>query len=673
MTNMPAPSAATTTGGPWRPADQRPTARQFVRRSIVIVLTNAAMLILLSWIVAGFSIDRPIDGLAAGVVVGVLNALVWPALASLLLPLSVLTLGLGTILMNAFVVGLVLDAVPGVSVSGFGASLLITVGLTVVSAFVAWVLAVDDDAWFDERSARRARRAAAHATVDDVPGVVFVQIDGLAEIVLRRALASGDVPTLRRWLNDGSHVLSSWETDWSSQTGVSQCGILHGATGEMPAFRWLDKSTGQVVVSNRPASASQIERDHSDGQGLLAHDGSSYGNLFSGDAQRAVLTMSVAGKVKEGRIGAGYVGYFTRPEQALRSLNGAIADIVRERRAALDQRRRAVQPRVERGFVYALLRAFTTVISRDVCVSGVLHDMAEGRSAIYVDLLGYDEVSHHSGPERSDTLAVLRDIDRQIARIERSARWAPRPYRFVILSDHGQTQGATFTERAGESLADLVARLTGSESTRDSDSDAGNTESSAWFRGARNSEADTVESGSGATVLASGNLGLVYLPGEPRRLTLEEIEARHPRLVAELVSHPAIGFVLVRSASHGSLVLGANGSIRLDDLTVTGEDPLAAFGATAIDKIRRVDAYSNVADLMVNSMYDPLLDEVAAFESQVGSHGGLGGPQTHPFVIHPSDLAVPDGPIEGSAALHRVLKGWLADLGQPVQRRPEPA
>jgi uncharacterized membrane protein YvlD (DUF360 family) len=658
---------------PLRPEHLRPTPRQIVTRSITITLANAAALGVLDIVLRQFSLDSWGHAALAGFVVGILNAVVWPVVATFILPLSVLTLGLGSVAVNALLIGVVLERLPGVTLGGFWSAVSITVGLTIVSAVVAWALAVDDDAWFDERTARRTRRIWRGAATSDVPGVVFVQIDGLAEPVLRRALASGDAPTLRRWITDGSHTLTRWETDWSSQTGVSQCGILHGSAHDMPAFRWLDKSTGDVVVSNRRASAQAIERAHSDGKGLLAHNGSSYSNLFSGDAERAVLTMSVAGTVKEGRIGSGYSGYFTRPEQALRTINGAIADIVRERRAAREQRRRDVEPRVHRGWVYSLLRAFTTVVSRDVCVAGVLNDMAEGRSAIYVDLLGYDEVSHHSGPERADTLGVLRDIDRQIARIERAVRWAPRPYRIVVLSDHGQTQGATFTDRAGESLADMVARLTGATSTRDRDSDDGNTESAAWFRGARDSTTDTVEGGSGATVLASGNLGLVYLPGEPRRLFLEEIEETWPGLIDALVTHPAIGFVLVRSRERGSLVLGAQGSVTVADGVVTGEDPLAVFGPTALDKIRRVDAYSTVADLMVNSMYDPILDEVAAFESQVGSHGGLGGPQTHPFVLHPADLAAPDAPIEGSAALHRVLKGWLADLGQPVERVADPA
>ena len=118
----------------------------------------------------------------------------------------------------------------------------------------------------------------------------------------------------------------------------------------MPAFRWVDKATGEVVVSNHPKSAAAIERAHSDGNGLLAHHGSSYGNLFSGDAERAVLTMSGIARRKEGRLGAGYFGYFTHPQQTTRTLVGVVTEVIRERRAAAEQRRRGVEPRVHRDW-----------------------------------------------------------------------------------------------------------------------------------------------------------------------------------------------------------------------------------------------------------------------------------------------------------------------------------
>jgi uncharacterized membrane protein YvlD (DUF360 family) len=633
------------------------------RRIVVVATTNGLSLWLLAAWLGGFDIDTLAHALLAGTVVGVVNALVWPAIAMIVVPLSVLTLGAGSVVLNAALTGLVLENLPGVTLEGLWTAVWVTLGLTVVTTLVSAVLVIDDDAWFDERMARRARRSRRAVKPTDVPGFVFVQVDGLSETTMRFALTSGDLPTLRRWVQQGSHEIHSWETEWSSQTGVSQCGLLHGSVADMPAFRWVERETGRVVVSNIPASARKIELAHSDGNGLLAHDGSSYGNLFSGDARRGALTMSGAGKVKEGRIGSGYTRYFARPDQAARTLVSAVLEIVRERRAAGDQRRRGVAPRVDRNLSYAFLRAFTTVVSRDVCVSGVLHDIADGRSAVYVDLIGYDEVSHHSGPSRVDTMAVLRDIDRQIARFERAVSLAPRPYRIVVLSDHGQTQGGTFEDRYGETLPALVDRLTGEATQVDRDSDAGRTESSAWLRSARGHDGGVrhePERSDRPVVLASGNLGLVYLPNSLERLGLEEIERRHPALIAGLRDHPGIGFTLVARDGCGSVVLGHKGSVNLVDGSIEGDDPLVPFGDGALEKIRRVDAYTNVADLMVNSFYDPELDEVAAFEHQVGSHGGLGGPQGHPFLLVPADLPVPPGPIDGPVAVHRMFKTWMA-------------
>ena len=384
-----------------RPA-ARPSWSRVVARSAVVTVVTAVALWILAALLPGLWIDRPRDALLAGLVVGLVGSIVWPALAFIIVPISVLTLGLGAIVLEALVVALVLDSLPGIHLDGFWTAILVALGLAAVTTLVSTLLAVDDDSWFDQTTARRARRRAGTANVTDVPGVVFIQLDGVAHPVLERALRSGDAPTLHRWIRDGSHNLTAWQTGWSSQTGVSQCGILHGSTVDMPAFRWVDKSTGDVVVSNHRKWAAAIEHAHSDGEGLLAHNGSSYGNLFSGDAERAVLTMSGAGRRKEGRVGAGYFGYFSRPQQAARTMLALFAEVGRERRAAGLQRRRNVEPRVHRSWTYALLRAFTTVVSRDVSVQGVINDMCEGRAAIYVDLLGYDEVSHHSGPERAE-------------------------------------------------------------------------------------------------------------------------------------------------------------------------------------------------------------------------------------------------------------------------------
>ena len=107
-----------------RPADLRPSWRQVVWRSLLVTVITALALWILAAILEGFTIDRPVDALLAGFVVGVVNAVVWPALAFLIVPLSVLTLGLGAIVLNAVFVGWVLELLPGVDVDGFWTSLL---------------------------------------------------------------------------------------------------------------------------------------------------------------------------------------------------------------------------------------------------------------------------------------------------------------------------------------------------------------------------------------------------------------------------------------------------------------------------------------------------------------------------------------------------------------------
>jgi hypothetical protein len=171
-------------------------------------------------------------------------------------------------------------------------------------------------------------------------------------------------------------------------------------------------------------------------------------------------------------------------------------------------------------------------------------------------------------------------------------------------------------------------------------------------------------------VMASGCLGLIYFPRRPGRLTLEEIEQAYPELIPALRTHPGIGFLLIHSNRRGAVVLGGRGANYLDEGTVEGEDPLAPFGETATRHVRRTDGFSHTADIMVNSAYDAQSEEVYAFEELVGSHGGMGGPQSLPFILVPRDWAVPDQPIIGAESVHKWMRRWLADLGHPQPANP---
>jgi hypothetical protein len=120
--------------------------------------------------------------------------------------------------------------------------------------------------------------------------------------------------------------------------------------------------------------------------------------------------------------------------------------------------------------------------------------------------------------------------------------------------------------------------------------------------------------------------------------------------------------LLVRSSERGALVLGGHGERRLDDGSFQGVDPLAAFSPTAASHLLRTDGFEHVADLMVGSFYDPELDEGCAFEELISFHGGLGGLQTRPFILHPGTLEIPSEPLLGAAAVHGLLAGWRREL-----------
>jgi len=163
-------------------------------------------------------------------------------------------------------------------------------------------------------------------------------------------------------------------------------------------------------------------------------------------------------------------------------------------------------------------------------------------------------------------------------------------------------------------------------------------------------------------VLGSGNLGLIYLMEERHRLTLEEIEDRHPRLVPNLRAHRHVGFVLANSSDHGPVALGGRGVHYLRENRVEGDDPLRAFSETAAQHLVRSNGFEHAADLVVNSFYDEQVDEGCAFEELISFHGGMGGSQTRPFLMAPVDLPLPREPLVGAASVHDVLADWRARL-----------
>jgi hypothetical protein len=621
------------------------------------------------WLMPGVTSNDVVDTLGLVLVVAGVGAVLRP-----LLLVGIVALGgwgamlLGVVAQVAVIV-VALEIDPANRISGLPSLVITAILAIVVASIVDWMLDSGSDDTFvreSKRLMRGVRRRQARLAGGPFftlrrlppgtePGLLMIQLDGLSEPVLRWAVRAGNLPTLGHWLRSGSHTMRGWHTGLPSTTPASQAGILHGATRQIPAFRWYEKDTGQLMVTNRPRDAAVLEPRLSDGRGLLRDGGVSIGNAFSGDAAVCLLTVSHA--ALPGRSARGWAAFMASPYGFTRALVLGVGEVFTELHQARLQRRRNLQPRVSRSGAFLALRP-ASMLLRDVNVSLIAEQMARGAPAVYCDLVDYDEVAHHAGPARPESMRQLESLDRMLGVLERLAPEAARRYHLVVLSDHGQSQGSTFKQRYGETLDEVVERFAAPDTA---DAPATPAEEEAT----REPEFPSPPVAP-LLVVSSGNLALIYLTRFKERLDRAAIDRAYPRLINGLVAHPGIGLVVVRDTD-GPVALGTSGSIRLSDGAVEGVDPLLPYGRRARHDLLRHQESVHLGDLVLISSVDAVTEEVAAFEELVGSHGGLGGWQTDAMLVHPARWPITQPELDGPDAIHRQLVEWLAMLGLRTQ------
>jgi uncharacterized membrane protein YvlD (DUF360 family) len=678
----------------------RPSGGSRARRLLVMLVMSVVSLGGAVWITPGVDLapGAPVIGslLLAAIVLGVLNVLVRPVFLALFAGVSVIAVAIATLVFQV-VTFLVLPVfVRDLEVSGIIPALVASFVYAIVNTLLSTIFSITSDDSYFAVLMQQVVTGREGVTPTDQPGLVVVQIDGLAQPILARQVRAGRVPHLARWVRSGRYHLDGWEALLPPTTPASQAGILHGNNNGIPAFRWYEKEAGRLMVANHPADATVIAGRISNGEGLLSNNGASVGNLFSGDAARSYITMAT---IKDKSQGLGqsrtFLSFFASPYNYLGTAVRFGAEIVKEYVQARRQRRGGIEPLMHRGMPYPVARAATNVALRDLSTALVIEEMYRGTPVIYVDFTDYDEIAHHSGPERGETFDALDGIDRAIATLEKASGMAPRPYRFVVVSDHGQTLGATFLQRYGVTLGDVIRELMGGEAQVEQATarveEWGNTNaflseltrvkgiSGGLARTALRSQTSdgVVELGPAGEVaageasrtaeapeerpdliaIASGNLGLVYFPRLPGRVTLEQLAAAYPGLLDALAAHPGIGAILVASEEHGSLVVGHAGINFLAEGRVEGVDPVVQYGGRSREAILRLDGMDHVPDLSIISLYDPVFEEAAAFEELIGSHGGLGGPQTQGLLLHPAEWEL-DEEVVGAEAVYRQLRRW---------------
>jgi len=106
-------------------------------------LVNSLALFAADYLVSGITIYDFWSGLAAAALLGIVNAIIRPLIILLTLPINIMTLGLFTLVINAFMLRLVAWLVGGITITGFWAAFW---GALIIS-LVSWFLSL----FFDSR------------------------------------------------------------------------------------------------------------------------------------------------------------------------------------------------------------------------------------------------------------------------------------------------------------------------------------------------------------------------------------------------------------------------------------------------------------------------------------------------------------------------------------------
>ena len=638
-----------------------------LKRSILIFIGNVLGIYVISFFGLGVTVGEFDDIALLVIFISIVNAVLWPLLTKIFMPFLVLTFGVGSLILNGLLLGLFAPLFD-IEIKGM-AIILAPLAMAIVTTIMSSVLTIEEDSSY-YRSVYRDAKRKRKGEVKNYPGLIIVEIDGLSYDVLKEAIDKGLMPKIKSMIDDGTHTLRKWETDLSSQTGASQAGILHGNNADITAFRWIEKqNNNQMMQCSGVSKVKTLEERISDGNGLLVDNGASRSNLFSGDTDNVIFTFSKILNLRK-LYNRAWFSVFSNPSNFARIVLLFIAEMILEIISQIKHRVLNIRPRIKRGIAYIIVRAVTNVFLREINTSTLVGDMLVGDIDVaYSTYLGYDEIAHHSGVRDEDSWFALKGMDKQIRRLVTATKYTPRDYQFVIQSDHGQTNGATFKQRYGESFEDFVKTLLPKDMKMFAKMSSNEDHYAESFIPLTKNNDDLIDEkemkdmgDSEVIVLASGNLAMIYLTQWNYRLTYEEINEFLPNLIPGIINNKYIGFIVVNSSEHGDLAIGKNGTYYLDTDRIEGENPLEGFGKNIAGHIKRNVSFKYTPDILVNSFYDAEKDEVCAFEELVGSHGGAGGSQSEPFILYPSDWDIGMDEIIGAENIYKILKTSLKNL-----------
>lgn len=474
---------------------------------------------------------------------------------------------------------------------------------------------------------------------DATPGLVMIQIDGLSHTELQRALREGEMPFVSKLIKREDYVVRKMYSGLPSNTPSMQGELFYGVPCAVPAFGFLHKDCTRICRMLQSDTAKEIEAGLAEKGEPLLKDGSAYSDIYTGGAREPRWCAASMGWGTSTKSPGPFMiallalinfwGFIRAAAVVLLEIVIATVDAIR---GVFDGNR----PKHEFKFIFP--RVGVCVLLREWITHAARMDITRGMPIIHCNFVGYDEQSHHRGPDSAFAHWVLGGIDDSIKRIWRAAKNSDRrPYEVWIYSDHGQVHSLPYLDATGKKLPERVTELW-EEDNGAAEPASAPTQSAPvprwkrWFawNGAHGTTKPSEDSPVRYPITSDyGPLALVYLGPDAS----DESRAR----LGERLAREG-GVPIVVDAKSGSPLRGwtAEGPFALpeDSASLLGNHP---FREALVPDLERVCKHARAGELVLlgwkSGMERPL-----SFAYEYGAHGGISPDECTAFVAMPADL-----------------------------------
>ena len=500
-----------------------------------------------------------------------------------------------------------------------------------------------------DRLVRRLRRGAASERTHR--RLLIVQIDGLSRAVLRRGLASGYMPFLKRLLERQGYVLEPMTVGLPTSTPAFQMAAMYGVRPDIPGFHYYDRETRTDVHFPRPGHAARVEATQAAGRRGILKSGSAYGCVFTGGADNNLYSFARLTRPTGPGLLRALSPFVVLGWVIIKNLARTVLELARATARFITDPRSA-------DWRWLTIKLGLSVWVRGLFTLAVSRDLYAGIPAIYVNYLDYDVAAHAFGPRSRRALRSLRRVDRAIRQLARVVRRVPEhEYDLYIVSDHGQVACTPYrdlsggrrlerqifdefldTQRVGTSEAWPRFGLTDGIRARQ-EGTPGLLQHFLNYLDEdflRRSDPEAHEQ-DGIRVIAAGPNAFFYILDVSAPLDVDALEQLFPGLADDLSRSPGVGIVLARSGN-GPVCFCRGKRYRL---SVSEPGPFAGRpdASIVVQGIEDLMSMPSAGDLVIYGIDAP--EGHVSFIPEMGAHTGPARDELHTFIVRPPNVTLP--------------------------------